>query len=112
MQNADLIEYLKLNVVPDARDSKATIQTLDALRSPNLRGSVKPVKRWNRVKKIGQGSFAIIWLEQEDGNPVNQRAIKVLNKREHDETNIDFTRELSALARFSKHQDLFGDFYG
>lgn len=56
------------------------------------------VKRWTRVKMIGEGGFASVWLEKEaSGHEL--RAVKVIQR--HIIVNTGFTQELATLVTLS-----------
>lgn len=56
------------------------------------------VKRWKRVKMIGSGGFASVWLEKEaSGHEL--RAVKVIQR--HLIVNTGFTQELATLVTLS-----------
>lgn len=99
---SDLIDYFKLNAHFDAVNNITieTVQTSD--RSRGLR-QVTVVKKWRRVKKIGQGACGAVWLEGDDGPTEDQRAVKEIAKDIHSSTlKVNYTRELLALGRLSK----------
>ena len=99
---SDLIDYFKLNARFDVANNTTieTVQTSD--RSRGLR-QVTVVKKWRRVKKIGQGACGAVWLEDDDGPTKDQRAVKEITKDIHSSTlKVNYTRELLALGRLSK----------
>jgi len=62
--------------------------------------------KWFRQRIIGEGSFGQVWLEvQYKGEAIlRKRALKVLEKRRLRLFDIDYKKELLALAKFSKSQ--------
>ena len=61
------------------------------------------VETWIRKRRLGSGSFGTVWLEHCDapatpGGP-QVRAVKEI--RIADESNVDYNRELLAIAKFS-----------
>ena len=73
-------------------------------RSDSARGlrRARIVKKWYRQCKLGFGSFGIVWLEREGSDAAQLRAVKVIQKDFLQKVDIDYTRELKALAEFSK----------
>ena len=99
---SDLIDYFKLNAQFDVANNTTieTVQTSD--RSRGLR-QVTVVKKWRRVKRIGQGACGAVWLESDDAPIENHRAVKEITKDLHSSTlKVNYTRELLALGRLSK----------
>lgn len=103
MSTSDLLDHFKL----DAKFfPNYTLQT--SYEPDNTRGRQKKKieTKWFRTTTIGHGSFGEVWLEtesQEEGK-ANQRAVKILNIRQMNAHGIDYRRELTALAKFSKSQ--------
>ena len=64
--------------------------------------SSKIVKRWRRQELLGSGSFGDVWLEVLQDQPDMKRAVKVVQKRKMKDAKIDYTKELKALAEFSR----------
>jgi hypothetical protein len=103
MSSSDLLEHFKLNakVFPDY-----TLHTSTKSDRTRDRRKEKVETKWYRKTSIGHGSFGEVWLEtesQKEGT-ANQRAVKILNKRWMRAYEIDYSRELTALAKFSKSQ--------
>lgn len=104
---SDLLDHFKLDaeVFPEY-----TLHT--SYRTNRTRGlrKEKVETRWNRQRSIGQGSFGEVWLEvkfQGTGAATDKRAVKIINKIQMRTLKIDYRREISALAKFSKSQ-VFG----
>ena len=101
---SDLLNHFKL----DAKVfSDYTLHT--SYRANRTRGlrKEKVEDKWERQRSIGQGSFGEVWLEvkcQGTGAATEERAVKIINKNRMRTFNIDYRRELSALAIFSKSQ--------
>ncbi len=64
--------------------------------------STRIVKRWRRQELLGSGSFGDVWLEVMENQPDTKRAVKVIQKRRMKDAKIDYTKELKALAEFSR----------
>ena len=64
--------------------------------------STRIVKRWRRQELLGSGSFGDVWLEVLQDQPDVKRAVKVIQKRRMKNAKIDYTKELKALAEFSR----------
>lgn len=59
------------------------------------------------------GGFGKVWLEHEEANPKNVRAVKIIEKPKTQRGfQIEYEQELYALAALSKHQDSFCVFQG
>lgn len=81
------------------------------------RHQVKVETRWTRDEIIGSGAFGDVWLEsRQKGDGLTKRAIKVISKRRMQDCNIDYKKELLALAKFSKRsyrqEDVLVEFFG
>jgi hypothetical protein len=59
-------------------------------------------RRWYKKKSLGSGSFGEVWLEQENSDLAQLRAVKAIKKAQMERVKIDYMRELTALAHFSK----------
>ncbi|KAI9874609.1 MAG: hypothetical protein M1830_009566 [Pleopsidium flavum] len=107
---SDLIDHFKLDaqVYPDR--THHTFYTSDHARG---RRKVKVEKVWHKHKKLGQGGFGAVWLEVEhEGKIKAERAVKEIPKNNGLSCQIDYKRELLAMAKFSKYQEVFVQFYG
>ena len=64
---------------------------------------IRQEQRWKRVRGLGEGAHGIVWLEElMDGeSEVNKRAVKAIKKPMHESREIDYSRELEAIAKFS-----------
>jgi hypothetical protein len=72
--------------------------------NPNSRQRrVRKENRWRRCRKLGVGTYGTVWLEEsQDLRPlVKLRAVKEISKGLNECRNIDYNRELEAIAKFS-----------
>jgi hypothetical protein len=104
MSFEDLLDHFKLEaeVFPE--------YTLHVSYRPNrARGVREKIEtKWKRMDSIGEGAFGQVWRElhcQSDGTP-DIRAVKIIEKQRMRAYNIDFKKELLALAKFSKDEVL------
>lgn len=58
------------------------------------------IERWTRKREIGRGGFSTVWLEENTVGSV--RAVKLVHKSFTQGQGVDYLRELSALAWFSR----------
>jgi hypothetical protein len=65
---------------------------------------VKIEKRWYKDRRLGQGGFGDVWLEvqKEHDRVTASRAVKAIRKHRMKSLNIDYSRELLALAKLSR----------
>ena len=99
------LAHCKLEAVfPEDEDGEDEGQVLHYEYSPEKPGprSTKIVKRWRRQELLGSGSFGDVWLEVLQDQPDMKRAVKVIQKRRMKDAKIDYTKELKALAEFSR----------
>ena len=100
------LAHCKLEAVfPEHQDEEEEGQVLHyEYISPAKPGprSIKIVKRWRRQELLGSGSFGNVWLEVLQDQPDVKRAVKVIQKRKMKDAKIDYTKELKALAEFSR----------
>ena len=94
----DLVRLSKL----DTRfhtDPQYTIHVEYMPGSGKDRRGVRREERWKQKKRLGRGGFGTVWLEQcIDGSKKDElRAVKQIQKH----GNIDYFRELEAIALFS-----------
>ena len=100
------LAHCKLEAVfPEDQDEEGEGQVLHyeytSSANPGPR-STKIVKRWRRQELLGSGSFGDVWLEVLQDQPDMKRAVKVIQKRRMKDAKIDYTKELKALAEFSR----------
>ena len=101
MSSSDLLDHFKLDaeIHPDY-----TLHTSWELDRTLGRQKEKIETKWYRKRCIGYGMFGEVWLETCGEGTMNQRAVKILSKPRMNKYGIDYTRELIALAKFSKLQ--------
>lgn len=99
--SSDLIDHFKLDAEYFSDHILHTEYVSDPARG--LR-KVKVEKRWYRQGNIGHGGFGAVWLEeQREGRSIKaQRAVKEIHKGHMEAVNIDYRRELLALAKLSR----------
>ena len=113
-QGLDLIEHFR----QDAVVTRECITHIE-YRACRARGihKEKVEKRWYRERTIGHGAFGRVWLEvtREDGN-AQERALKIIDKSRMLSLDVDYKKELLALAKFSKdkyqQEEVFVKFFG
>ncbi|KAL2829191.1 kinase-like domain-containing protein [Aspergillus cavernicola] len=60
-------------------------------------------EKWRRDKCIGRGCYGTVWLERCLGDSKTKvRAVKTVPRTSHSSDNIDYTRELEAMVKFSQ----------
>ncbi|MCJ1455460.1 hypothetical protein MMC28_005815 [Mycoblastus sanguinarius] len=101
MASQDLIDHYKLKVNFHA----------DHTRHISYSRKRKAERQWYRVKSLGRGGYGTVWLERERETS-SERAVKEVPKRTNTGPRIDYARELLAMAKFSRFQDSFVQFYG
>ena len=104
MSAEDLLDHFKLEaeIFPEY-----TLHiTYQANRTRGVREKVE--RRWKRMERIGEGAFGQVWRELlcQSGNSQEARAVKVVDKQRMRMYNVDFKKELLALAKFSKNEVL------
>lgn len=97
----DLIEHFKLDAQLEADHTLHTEYVSDPKRGMR---KVRVEKKWFKQRHIGQGAFGDVWLEvcKESEEVVAERAVKSIQKRRMEGVNIDYKRELLALAKLSR----------
>ena len=108
------LAHCKLEAVfPENQDEEEEGQVLHyeyaSSAKPGPR-STKIVRRWRRQELLGSGSFGDVWLEVLQDQPDMKRAVKVIQKRKMKDAKIDYTKELKALAEFSRAKVCEGRF--
>jgi hypothetical protein len=103
MSSEDLLDHFKLEaeIFPEC-----TVHVSHRLNRHRVRERVE--KRWERMESIGEGAFGQVWRElhwQSDGTQ-DVRAVKVIEKQRMRVHQVDFKKELLALAKFSKDEVL------
>ena len=106
--SSDLVDYFKLltEFLPNNGTQHTTYKTD---RAQGVR-KLKTVKRWTRKEKLGEGTFGTVWREVErDGS---ERAVKAVSKSLCLRKGVDYKRELAAMAKLSRHEEIFANFHG
>ncbi|KAL8745775.1 MAG: hypothetical protein Q9190_002132 [Brigantiaea leucoxantha] len=107
---SDLLNHYRIDAIchPDY-----VIHTSYVSRRARNVQTMKVEKKWENVKAIGWGSFGEVLLQQSQNE---ERAVKVLRKKQMEKEKIDYKRELEALAAFDKSNirqtELIVHFYG
>ena len=96
--SSDLIEFFKLETrfLHDCIEHTRAVP--DAARK--RRKPSKEAKQWRRVRELEEGGFGVVWLEKEQDGEL--RAVKEIRKRDQQQNRIDISRELLAMAYFSR----------
>ncbi|KAI4131429.1 MAG: hypothetical protein LQ347_002986 [Umbilicaria vellea] len=106
--SSDLVEFFKLETCFLADCIEHTRAVPDPARK--RRKPIKEIKRWRRVRELGEGGFGVVWLEEEQDGEL--RAVKEIRKRDQLSSRIDISRELLAMAYFSRDASTFVKFEG
>jgi hypothetical protein len=101
-QSSDLIDLFKLEAT---YTSDHTLE-ISTERDPS-RGArrIKIEKRWYRGDCVGHGAFGAVWVEHDNNVPdaaTAVRAVKEISKGYMRRIQLDYKRELIALAKLSK----------
>lgn len=101
--DASAEEFEKYRLVVDFRDD-CTLQTVHDSSS-----NLTSVQTWNRKKELGDGAFSEVWQEEskDEYGDWQYRAVKVCSLRKLRAVQIDYKRELVALAAFSESKVCF-----
>jgi hypothetical protein len=99
--NWDLIEHFKLDAQIYGDHTLHTEYVSDPTRGMR---KARVEKRWYKERHIGRGGFGDVWLEvQKEGDQATaERAVKRIQKRRMEAMEIDYKRELLALAKLSR----------
>ena len=93
----DLVDFFRLEA--DFRPGSTRHTTFKSDRAHGKR-KVKVVTIWSRKQHLGHGSYGRVWLETaEDGS---ERAVKEIAKEMCLREQIDYKRELAAMAKLSR----------
>jgi Protein tyrosine and serine/threonine kinase len=107
----DLLDLFKLEAVVT---SKCT--THIEYRTDRARGirNERVEKKWYKKQCIGNGGFGKVWLEatQDDDDDVEKRTVEIINKAKMRPLRVDYNKELLALAKFSKQEEVLVKFFG
>ncbi|CAH0033640.1 unnamed protein product [Clonostachys rhizophaga] len=100
---SDLVRDSKLETI--IASNASVVRHISYVSNPRMRQRrLKKEETWRRRKKLGSGSFGCVWLEERlDGDDTGRlRAVKEITKsREGKRSEIDYNRELEAIAKFS-----------
>jgi hypothetical protein len=105
MSSEDLLDHFKLEAEVFPEYTLHPSYRLN--RTRGVREKIE--KKWKRMESIGAGTFGQVWREihcQSDGTQ-DVRAVKVIEKQRMRAQQIDFKKELLALAKFSKDEVLY-----
>ncbi len=83
-----------------------TLQT-NFVSNPSTRERrVRVDEKWQRTKKLGSGSYGVVWLEKCLSGPSSGqlRAVKELRKEVSHGCTLDYRQELEAIAKFSQER--------
>ncbi|CAI7678719.1 unnamed protein product [Penicillium pancosmium] len=114
-ESRDLLDHFRQEAI--VTEQHTTHIELRTYRSQGRR-QVQVETRWIRDKIIGSGAFGDVWLEsrQKEDAVRAMRAVKVISKHRMQDCNIDYKKELLALAKFSKRsyqqEDVLVEFFG
>lgn len=100
--HTDLVKDSKLRTAYRDGITRHVIETSDR-RQGHRR--IKKDQRWQRVGALlGEGAFGIVWKETLVGgeSDVKDRAVKRIRKRVTNSNSLDYSRELEAIAKFSR----------
>ena len=100
MSTEDLLDHYKLEAEVFPEHTLHVVYKINRARGERERIE----KQWKRMESIGEGTFGQVWRElhcQEDGYR-EVRAVKAIAKQRIRAYNVDFKKELLALAKFSK----------
>jgi hypothetical protein len=96
---SDLVRDLELKTIFEGQ------ATLHIVRGHGTHQSLQErEERWRRKRKIGNGSFGVVWLEEcitNDRQVLRLRAVKEIVRKDTSSNTIDYGRELEAMAKFS-----------
>ncbi|KAL8785895.1 MAG: hypothetical protein Q9195_008440 [Heterodermia aff. obscurata] len=110
--SSDLEELFRLNITFDA-SKELTIETRNISDRARRVRQATTVTKWRNTTCLGQGASGVVWLQQEDGAPESCRAVKEIPRGTRSAPlPVDYRRELLALGRLSKREDLFVRFLG
>ena len=110
--SSDLEELFRLNITFDISNG-LTIETRNISDRARRVRQATAVTKWRNTTCLGQGASGVVWLQQEEEVPEQCRAIKEIPKGTMSAPlPVDYRRELLALGRLSKREDLFVRFLG
>lgn len=100
------------DLIKDSRLETETLQTCtqhvfyETGRTAHER-HVRRTERWVRQRFLGQGAYGIVHLEKSmagDGEKERLRAVKEIKKHVGSGGELDYARELEAIAKFSNYK--------
>lgn len=104
---------MALNISDRIIDSKIEVESFDGytiqtrlVSNPATRQRpTRERERWQRTKKLGKGSYGVVWLEKCTTGPSSGdvRAVKEFDKQIAN-MSIKYHRELEAIAKFSQEK--------
>ena len=110
--SSDLEELFRLNITFDISKG-LVIETRNISDRARRVRQATVVTKWRNTTCLGQGACGVVWLQEEDEVPETCRAIKQIPKGTLSAPlPVDYRRELLALGRLSKREDLFVRFHG
>ena len=110
--SSDLEELFRLDITFDTPNG-ITIETRNFSDRARRVRQGKSVTRWKNSTCLGQGASGTVWMQQEEQVPENCRAVKQICKGTRSAPlPVDYRRELLALGRLSKRNDVFVQFLG
>lgn len=97
----DLVRDSKLKTAFRDGITRHTIVTSDHRHGRRM---IKREQRWQRIGTLGEGAFGIVWKETLVGgeSDVKDRAVKIIRKHVGNSHAMDYSRELEAIAKFSR----------
>jgi hypothetical protein len=104
MSTEDLLDHFKLDAEVSPEHTLHVTYKINRARGERE----KIEKQWKRTECVGEGAFGQVWRElhcRQDGHQ-EVRAVKVIEKRRMRQYNVDYKKELLALAKFSKPEVL------
>jgi hypothetical protein len=104
MSSEDLLDHFKLDAEVSPEHTLHVTYKINRARGERE----KIQKQWKRTERVGEGAFGQVWRElhrRQDGHQ-EVRAVKVIEKQRMRQYNVDFKKELLALATFSKPEVL------
>ena len=109
--SADLVDRFKLEAKTLSDCTlQAGYRSYTNLEIINKRFTQRVMRRWLKIKELGSGNSNNIWLEmEEDGSA---RAVKKLPKWIYQWNELEYRREIAAMAVLSRYKQYFVPFYG
>ena len=109
--SADLVDRFKLEAKTlSDRTLQARYKSFTNLQIINKRFTQRVMQRWLKIKELGSDNSNEIWLEKEEDG--SARAVKKLPKWTYQWNELEYRREIAALAVLSRYKQYFVPFYG